>query len=445
MTASPFDSLMLREHLSDPQAARLFSDAAEVRAMLLAEGALAKAQGELGLIPETAARAIHRAAREVAIDPAGLAAGAASAGVVVPAFVEAFRAALGAPEHAAFVHHGATSQDILDTALVLRLRPFLELCDARLATILGHLADGAERWAETPMAARTRGQIATPTTLGARLATWGAPLIRARERLAQLRPRLLVLSLAGAAGTSAALGPKAPELARLMAAELDLHCPEVPWHAARDGIAELAATLAIQTASVGKIGLDLALLSQSEVGELRAGEGGGSSTMPHKANPVGAEALVALARHASRLSGAAQEAMLTAHERDGAAWTLEWLSLPQLCLAAAGALRQAETLTADLRPDPARMRANMDATRGLMMAEAASFRLAQDLPRPQAQALVKTACARAVESGRTLAEVLSQMPEGAGIDWRAALDPAAHVGEAPALARRFASLARRAG
>ncbi|SFH80603.1 lyase family protein [Albimonas pacifica] len=445
MTASPFDSLMLREHLSDPQAARLFTDGAEIRAMLLAEGALAKAQGELGLIPQTAARAIHRAAREVAIDPAGLAAGAAASGVVVPAFVEAFRAAMGAPEHAAFVHHGATSQDILDTALVLRLRPYLELCDARLAAILGHLADGAERWAQTPMAARTRGQIATPTTLGARLAAWGAPLIRARERLAQLRPRVLVLSLAGASGNSAALGPRAPEVARAMAAELDLHCPEIPWHAGRDGLAELAAALAIQTASLGKIGLDLALLSQSEVGELRAGEGGGSSTMPHKANPVGAEALVSLARYASRLSGAAQEAMLAGHERDGAAWTLEWLSLPQLCLAAAAALRHAEALTGDLRPDPERMRANMDATHGLMMAEAASFRLAETLPRPQAQALVKAACAEAVERRRPLAEVLSGLPEGAGIDWQAALDPAAHVGEAPAIARRFAAMVRKAG
>ncbi|MDF2232466.1 lyase family protein [Albimonas sp. CAU 1670] len=441
MTASPFDSVMLREHLSDPQAARLFSDASEIRAMLLAEGALAKAQGELGLIPETAARAIHRAAREVAIDPGALAAGTAATGVTAPAFVEAFRAAMGAPEHAAFIHHGATSQDIVDTALALRLRPFLELTDARLAAILAQLGQAAERWAELPMAARTRGQIATPTTLGARIAAWGAPLLRARARLAELRPRVLVISLAGASGTSAALGPRAEAVAQAMAAELGLGCPELPWHAGRDGLAELASALAIQTASLGKMGVDLALLGQSEVGELQAGQGGGSSTMPHKANPVGAETLIALARLTSRLSGAAQEAMLAAHERDGAAWTLEWLSLPQLCLASAAALRHAEALAGALRPDPARMRANMDATGGLMMAEAASFRLAQAMPRPKAQATVKAACKAAVAQGRPLAEMLAETEAGQGIDWAAELDPAAHLGQAPAIARRFAALA----
>ena len=167
--------------------------------------------------------------------------------------------------------------------------------------------------------------------------------------------------------------------------------------------------------------------------------------MPHKANPVAAEALVSLARLTSRLSGAAQEAMLAGHERDGAAWTLEWLSLPQLCVASAAALRHAEAQVASLRPDPARMRANMDATGGLMMAEAASFRLAETLPRPQAQALVKTACAEAARSGRPLVEVLAGTQGAQDIDWPAALDPAAHLGQAPAIARRFAALVRAQG
>jgi 3-carboxy-cis,cis-muconate cycloisomerase len=444
MTASPFDSLVLREHLSDPQAARLFSDAAEIRAMLLVEGALAKAQGELGMIPEISARAIHRVAREAALDPAALAAGTAEAGVSVPAFVEAFRAAMPAPEHAAWIHHGATSQDILDTALVLRLRPFMDQLDARLAAILRALGAAARAHRDLPMAARTRGRIAAPTTFGARVAAWGAPLLRARARLAELRPRLLVVSLAGASGTLAAFGPRAAELPPKLAAELDLGAPDLPWHAGRDALAELGAALAILTGSLGKMGTDLLRLGQSEVGEVRAGAGGGSSTMPHKSNPVGAEALVALARLASRLSGGLQEALLAEHERDGAARTLEWLTLPQLCLAAAGAARHAEAAAGDLRPDGARMAANLAATNGLAMAEAASLRLAGTLPRPRAQAVVEAACARAAAEGRGLAEVLAETPEAAGIDWAAALDPAACTGEAAAFAARFAEMAERA-
>ncbi|MEO0683299.1 MAG: lyase family protein, partial [Pseudomonadota bacterium] len=339
MTATPFDSAVLRGHLSDADAAALFTDAAEIRAMMLVEAALAEAQGALGLIPAEAAEAIGRAAREAVIDPAELAEGTAAAGVVVPAFVERFRRAVADPAQAAWLHHGATSQDILDTALVLRLKRLLEQLEARQRATLGALAAAARRWRDLPMAARTRGQAATPTSFGARIALWGAPLLRSLDRQAQLAPRLLVVSLHGAAGTSAALGEAAPALRARMAARLGLGDAPLPWHAARDGLAELASHLAILTAAHGKMGRDLLELARSEAGEARAGAAGGSSTMPHKRNPVGPEALIALARHASRLSGALQEAMLAEHERDGAAWTLEWLSLPQLCLTAAASAR----------------------------------------------------------------------------------------------------------
>ena len=442
MSVTPFDSPLMRDLLSDRETAALFSDHAEIRAILLFEGALARAQGKLGVIPELAGAVIHRAAREAALDPTALTEGAAKAGVCVPALVPAFRAEIKGPEHAAYVHFGATSQDATDTALALRLKRLAGILDGRLEAILSRLGAAAEAHADLPMAARTRGQIATPTTFGARIAAWGAPLIRARARLARAAEGACLVSLAGASGNMAAMGPQAEEVAMAMAAELNLGAPDLPWHAGRDGLAEFAAALAILCGSLGKMGQDLILLAQSEIGEVRAGEGGGSSTMPHKQNPVGAEALVALARHASRLSGSMQEALIFAGERDGAAWQLEWMNLGQLCVAAGAATRHAEALSGALRPDPARMIANMDATRGLMMAEAAMFALAAAMPRPEAQALLKSACAEAAATGTNLREVLARRPESAGIDLAEAFDYAANVGLAPDLARRFARMAR---
>lgn len=292
------------------------------------------------------------------------------------------------------------------------------------------------------MAARTRAQIATPTTFGARVAAWGWPLIRARRRLEELRPRLLVLSLGGASGTLAALGPQAQAVAEETARELGLAAPPAPWHSARDGLAELATALAILCGSLGKMGRDLILLGQSEVGEARAGAGGGSSTMPHKSNPVGPEALVALSTLSARLAGGMLDALAHEGERDGARWALEWLSLPQLCVAAGGATRHAQALAGSLRPDPARMAANMAATGGMMMAEAATFALAERMPRPEAQAVVKKACADAAAKGVGLADALAEAAPESGVDWERALDPAAWLGEAPRIADRFAEAAR---
>lgn len=442
MAVTPFDSPMLRDLLSDAEIAGLFTDHAEIRAILLFEGALAKAQGELGLIPAESGAAIHRAAREATIDPSALTAGTAGAGVSVPALVPAFREEMNAPEHAAWVHWGATSQDAADTALALRLRRAAQVMDARIGAILADLADAAERCADMPMAARTRAQIATPTTFGARIAAWGAPLIRGRARLARAAEAVSQVSLAGAAGNLAAMGDKGEAVLQGVAAELKLEAPDLPWHAGRDGIAELACALSILCGSLGKMAADLILLGQSEVGEVRAGIGGGSSTMPHKSNPVNAEAIVAIARHAAALSASVQAGLVFTHERDGAAWQIEWMSLGQLCVAAGAALRHAGALAGSLRPDPAGMIANMDATQGMMMAEAAMFALAQRMPRPEAQAEVKAACKDALANGRDLrAELEARLGAGAA-DWESAFDYARHVGNAPEQARRFAAMVR---
>lgn len=442
MAVTPFDSPMMRDLLSDAEIAGLFTDHAEIRSILLFEGALAKAQGEIGLIPAESAGAIHRAAREVSIDPTALTAGTAGAGVHVPSLVPAFRAEMHAPEHAAWVHWGATSQDAVDTGLALRLRRAAAVMIARLDAVIADLADAAEAHADMPMAARTRAQIATPTTFGAKIAAWGAPLLRARTRMARAAEGVGQVSLAGAAGNLAAMGGQGEAVMRLMAEELKLSAPDLPWHAGRDAIAEFACAAAILAGSLGKMAADLILLGQSEIGEVRAGKGGGSSTMPHKSNPVNAEACVALARHAATMSAAVQQGMIFAHERDGAAWQIEWMSLGQLCVATGAALRHAGAMAGSLRPDPARMIANMDATRGMMMAEAAMFALARTMPRPEAQAAVKAACADALEKGSDLRAALEAAHGADAADWESAFDYARHVGDAPVFARRFAQMAR---
>jgi 3-carboxy-cis,cis-muconate cycloisomerase len=434
MAVTPFDSAMWRDLFSDAEIAQLFTDSAEVRAMLLVEGALARVQGRLGLIPEVSAAAIDRAAMTVIIDPAGLAQGTAGAGVPVPALVEAFRKVMEAPAHSAYIHHGATTQDIMDTGLVLRLRRALDIIDGRLEALTSVLADKAHAEAGTIMAARTRSQVATPTTLGAKIAVWRAPLLRCRARLAELRPRLLRVSLAGASGTLAAMGPKGPEVAAKLAEELKLAHDPIPWHASRDNIAELGSALTLITGSLGKMAVDLIGLMQSEVREVSAGTGGSSSTMPHKANPVGPEVLIALARSNLGIVGRLYEAQLHAQEREGAAWALEWLTLPQIMVATGAALTHAQQLAATISARPSAMAATIEATNGLMLAEAATFALAEHLPRPEAQALVKAACKTSVAEGSHLKAVLAAMTD-APVDWEQVFNAAGYAGNAADVAR----------
>ena len=233
MPATPFDSAIYRDLLGDAEVGRLFTDSAEVRSMLLVEGALAKAQGRLGLIPEVSAAAIHRASMEVQIDPSGLAEETGRSAVSVPALVAAFRKAMKAPDHSQYVHWGATSQDIMDTALVLRLRQVLAIYEARLDVTLATLGQLAETHAETPMAGRTYGQIATPTSFGAVVTSWGAPLLGPRHRLDDMRKGLLRVSLSGAAGTLSSMGEKGPEVRAELARALDLADPGGTWHSNR--------------------------------------------------------------------------------------------------------------------------------------------------------------------------------------------------------------------
>jgi len=435
MSISAFDSTIYRDLFTDRDVAKLFTDTAEIRAMMIVEGALAKAQGALGIIPETAAKAIHRASLELQIDPSALAQETGQNGVPVPALVAAFRKAMEAPEHASYLHWGATSQDIIDTALMLRLRQAVALIEARLDDALDGLGRLAKDHAETPMAARTYGQVAAPSSFGALVASWGRPLLRHKHKLARLSEGFFTLSLSGAAGTSAVWGPQTPALRASLAQGLGLRDPQHSWHAERDEMAEFAAILSGLLGSLGKIGSDLIILTRSEVAELRLPAAGGSSTMPQKQNPVAPSALVALARHGQAMAHVMQGAALHAEARDGAAWFSEWLSLPPLVMAAAKASAISADLAQGIAPEPAAMAARLQDPLGLIRAEELSFALAAHMPRPQAQAAIKALCALAQETGRNLSDLVAENhPEIAD---QAQASITSEIGQAGIEARQF--------
>jgi 3-carboxy-cis,cis-muconate cycloisomerase len=422
---------MHRHLFGDAEVARLFADTAEVRAMMLVLGTLAKVQGEAGVIPQISGAFLHRAAMEVQIDPDGL---GGENGVVIPALVTAFRKALDAPEHGQYLHWGATSQDVQDTALMLRMRQVLTIIEGRLKAALARMAELADAEADTIQVARTYGQAAVPSSFGAQVAAWGWPLLRLLERLGPLRRQVLLVSLSGAAGTSSQLGHDPVELRSALAEALGLGDPGASWHTDRSSIVELSQWLASLSSCTGKVGTDVLIGARSDVGELRLSGAGNSSTMPQKQNPVAASILVALARFAP-----AQAAILTqphSEARDGAAWFAEWLTLPPLAMAAArAAALLGETLDA-LTPDRAAMAARIDAAHGTLHAEALSFALAPSLGRPQAQAEVKRLTREAMETGTGLPDLVARAyPD-------VALPARPDAGKAPIEAHAFAIMVR---
>lgn len=341
MSVSVFDHPVLSALLGDDEVAALFTFEAELDAMLAFEAALARAEAAEGLIPEDAAIAIGTGLRDFTPDIGALRTATARDGVVLPELVRQLRAAVGHP-HAEHLHFGSTSQDVVDTALVLRLRAATETLTARLRRLLAELDALHARFGARPLMARTRMQAAIPFTVGVRIGNWRDPLERDLLAFDDIAPRVLRLQFGGAVGNLNKLGDKGGAVARCLGAELDLPVPETSWHAERDGIAALANWLALVSGSLGKMGQDIALMAQNEVGEIRLAGAGGSSAMPHKHNPVGAEVLVALARfNATQIAGIHQ-AMVHENERSGAAWTLEWMVLPQMVVATAAALKTAD-------------------------------------------------------------------------------------------------------
>ncbi len=426
--------------LGDPEVEALLSGEAMLRSMLDIEAALAEAQGAAGAIPVEAAQAIAQAARSLTLDPASLAEATERDGVPVPGLVARLRAATP-PPHGQYVHWGATSQDILDSASVITLGSALDVCATRLDAAIEALAGLAERHRKSVMAARTRGQQATPTSFGLKAAGWMLPLVRWRARLPRVKSEFCLVSLGGASGTQAALGPLARAIETDLAKRLGLGVAPLPWHVQRDGLVQSGGWLSGVTGALGKMGGDIAELCDSEIGELRVARAGGSSTMPNKQNPISAEAIQVLAGQAFDLQAAVQRSALHRQERGGVAWLTEWQSLPALAVATGAALRLALTLLDGLNVDTVRMRANIEASNGCLLAEAASFALSEHMPRQEALALVKQACTESLESGAQLMDILSAQST-APVDWDALRDPARHLGQAEAMIDRALAAVR---
>jgi 3-carboxy-cis,cis-muconate cycloisomerase len=381
--------------------------------MLTFEAKLAEVQARLGLIPAEAARQIALAASPSAIDAGRLAEEAALAGNPAIPFVAMLTAAV--PEEAArYVHLGATSQDVMDSALAMQLGEAMAAMDQRLRALGDILARMAGLHRSTPMAARTLLQQASPTTFGAKLAGWIMPLIRHRQRIAAIRPRLLVVQLGGAAGTRAAFGGAGNLVSRALALELGLDPSPLPWHTARDSLSEFAALCGLICGTLGKIAQDVALLMQTEIGEVLEGAApgkGGSSALPHKRNPVAAHAMLAIARITPGLVAAMMGAQVQAHERAVGDWPAEWAVLPGLVSHTGAALNHALGMLPALEIRPEAMRANLDATRGLIMAECVMMALAQHIGRGAAHHLVELASRDASRQQRHLSEVLAADPQ----------------------------------
>jgi 3-carboxy-cis,cis-muconate cycloisomerase len=394
----------------------LFSDRARVQGMLDFEAALSRAEARAGVIPARAADVIAARCVVGQIDLEELARAAALAGNLAIPLVRqlAARVAEEDREAAGFVHWGATSQDAIDTGLVLQLRSALERIEAELDRLAQALATLAEAHRATPIAGRTWMQHAVPTTFGFEVAGGLEAILRHRDRIARLRDRALVLQLGGAVGTLAVLGDRGPEVAAELGAELKLPVPDLAWHAHRDRLAEVATTLGLCAGTLGKMARDVALHAQTEVGEVRepGGEGrGGSSTMPHKRNPVSSAVVLAAATRIPGLVASILGAMVQEEERGLGGWHAEWESLPELVGLLGGALHHVTETMAGLEVDAARMSANLEATRGLVFAEAAEMALAARTDRARARALVQAACRRARAEGRHLREVLASDPD----------------------------------
>ncbi len=417
----------------------VFCDQGRIQAMLDFEAALARAEARVGMIPASAVAPIEAACQAGLYDVQALGEAIVTAGNPAIPLVRALgrQVAVNDPEAERHVHLGATSQDVMDSGLVLQLRSAVLLLEQDLQQLGERLAAQAQRYGGVPLAGRTWLQHATPVTLGMKIAGWLGAVTRSRERLQQLKPRLLVLQFGGASGTLAALGEKALPVARALAEELCLDLPEQPWHTQRDRLVEFASMLGLLAGSLGKLGRDISLLMQTEVAEVfepTAAGKGGSSTMPHKRNPVGAAVLISAATRVPGLLATLFAAMPQEHERSLGLWHAEWETLPQICCLVSGALQQALALAAGLEVDEQRMAHNLDQTQGLVLAEAVSVTLAQRLGRETAHHLLEQCCKRAVVEQRHLREVLGDdaqvRAELSAAELDRLLDPAQYLGQA---------------
>ena len=445
MTFSPLDSELLGPLFATSEMRAAFSDRARIAAMLQAEAALAHAQAECALVPDALAAAIESIAPED-LDLSALGQGPALSGVPVIPFLRMARARL--PEDLAlYFHDGATTQDILDTALMLQMR----LGFAALEPDLQTAADGLEKLARehrrTPCVGRTYGQHAAPVTFGYKAAIWRRGIVDVAERLPEIRARVLLASLGGPVGTLASLGEKGPAVAVGYARHLNLQAAPAAWHTMRAGLVEAGCWLAMLIGALAKFATDVAHLASTEVGEVAepyTPGRGGSSAMPHKRNPVSATVILAAHGAAPGYLATLVTAMAAAHERPAGAWHSEWHVLPQLFGLASGALKEAARLACGLVVEPGRMAENLALTRGLIFADAAAARLSIHVGREAAHAAIERAVEHSRRNGESLLDVLKRDP-GLPDHARADLGPAFDIGPALETAALWADAALGSG
>jgi len=396
--------------------AELFSDTSVLQAMLDFEVGLARAQAKVGLVPRAAADSIAAVAKPELFDAAKLAKDALLAGALPIPLVKVLTESVRAKDSAAagFVHWGATSQDVADTALILLLKRARPLLESDLARLENNLRRLAETHANTVMLGRTLLQAAPPTTFGLKAAGWLGSIRRCRVRLTSAFDESLMVQLGGATGTLASLGEHGTAVGRELAKELQLGFPDASWHTHRDRLAALVCACGVLTGAIGKIARDISLLMQTEVGEVAEPSGpgrGGSSTMPHKRNPSGCVVVLAAANRVPGLVASFLSGMVQEHERAVGTWQAEWPTIATLIQATGVAAASMGEVMEGLSVDEARMRANIDATHGVIFAERAMMLLGEKLGRDVAHRLLDQATRQSVTQGRHLVEVLSEVPE----------------------------------
>jgi 3-carboxy-cis,cis-muconate cycloisomerase len=409
---SLIDSPLFGASFVDAPMRQVFSFKTYVQRCVDCEVALASAQARCGVIPEAAAAGIANAAKHYQFDFERLQRETEVVGYPVLPVVEQLAGAAGEPGR--HLHWGATTQDIMDTATVLQVRDAIALIDARLEATIGALRELAKDHRDTPMAGRTHLQHALPITFGYKAAVWLSGLVRHRERIAQMKSRVLVVQFSGASGTLASLGAEGLAVQDELACGLDLGVPSITWHSCRDGLAEAVQVLALVTGSLAKIAVDVSVMMTTELGEVSepfVRHRGASSTMPQKRNPISCELIIAASKVVRQHAGLMLDAMVHDFERATGPWHLEWAAVPESFALTSGALAQAEFMLSGLEVHQDRMQANLGFSRGLIVAEAVMMALAPITGRQAAHDLIYAACRRAVETDRPLYDVMAEIPE----------------------------------
>ena len=449
MPSNVLDSVLFRDSFGTPQMRAVFEDRELIRKYVQVEVALATAQARVGVIPEAAAKAIAERCNADTLDFDLLRHETEIVGYPILPLVHQISKQAG--DAGGYVHWGATTQDIMDTAVVLQVRDGLDLVEADVKALREILADLSKKYRDTPMAGRTHLQQALPVTFGYKTAIWLDMFDRHAERLQQLRPRVLVGQFAGAAGTLASLGDQGLPVQKALMEELGLGVPVSTWHVARDGFAEALNLLGVITGSLGKIAYDVMIMASNEFGELYepfVKGRGTSSTMPQKRNPISSELMLACAKGVRQQAGLMLDAMVQDLERATGPWHAEWIAIPEAFILSAGALHQARFMLSGLIVDEQAMARNLDMTRGLIVAEAEMMGLAPHMGRQDAHDVVYDACRVVNEQGGRLADVLNAMPQVASrLDPQLVerlTDPANYLGMAPQMVDQvLASSAKR--